>query len=436
MSRSHGAVLGYWIAFLATGTTLYAQVLTPPALNNEPVSDTPVVEVAPTDSSPVVAEGQAVGSEVRRLHYQFRLDLRGTYDDNITLSSHDQKSDFYIRIDPVIVASFGEEDGEGANFLSLEYDPDIVFFFDHSEFNTFQNVIQIRGRSQFSRLTLDLNEQMQFLNGSDINQSTNTGTFVNAVNLDVRGQPRVNLFNTQLTATYDLSGKTSLAAGFQHSVSDYDDFISSQRVSGNLFLNYDYGPKLNVGVGVSLGREIVDEPTPDQTFEQINVRASYVLTGKLTAHGSAGVEIRQFDSDIEDHVSPVFELSLDYTPSDGTQFSLSGSRSNSSSASLAGQDFTSTQFTASIRQRILQRFFVSLTGGYQNQTYFGASPFLSSTREDNYYFIQPAIDVRITRYWYIGGYYLHRQNDSSDFFFGDTFGFNENQAGIRSTLTF
>jgi hypothetical protein len=252
----------------------------------------------------------------------------------------------------------------------------------------------------------------------------------------VRGRPRVNLFDTQLSATYDFSGKTSLAAGFQHSVSDYSDFISSQRLLGNLFLNYAYGPKLNIGAGGSVGREFVDEPTPDQTFEQINVRASYELTGKLMSHGSVGVEIRQFDGDRSDHVSPVFELGLDYTPFDGSTFSLSGTRSNSSSASLAGQDFASTQIMASVRQRFSQRFFISLTGGYQNQTYFGASAFVDSTRVDNYYFIQPAIDVKITRYWYLGGDYLHRQNDSSDLFFGDAFAFDENQAGIRSTLSF
>ena len=437
MARRHGALLGCWVAFLTGGTSLIAQVLTPPALSTGMDNTTaPVVQIDPTDSSPVAQEGRAVAPEVRRLHYQLKLDLRGTYDDNVTLTSRHEVSDFYIRIDPAIVVSFGDDDQEAANFVSFEYDPDVVIFFDHSEFDTIQHVLQLQAQSNFSRLTIDLNERAQFLHGADVNQPTTTGTFVNAVNLDVRGRPRVNLFDTQLSATYDFSGKTSLAAGFQHSVSDYSDFISSQRLLGNLFLNYAYGPKLNIGAGGSVGREFVDEPTPDQTFEQINVRASYELTGKLMSHGSVGVEIRQFDGDRSDHVSPVFELGLDYTPFDGSTFSLSGTRSNSSSASLAGQDFASTQIMASVRQRFSQRFFISLTGGYQNQTYFGASAFVDSTRVDNYYFIQPAIDVKITRYWYLGGYYLHRQNDSSDLFFGDAFAFDENQAGIRSTLSF
>ena len=176
----------------------------------------------------------------------------------------------------------------------------------------------------------------------------------------------------------------------------------------------------------------MDDPTPDQTFEQANVRLTYVLTGKLNANASGGVEFRQFDSGRSDYVSPVFELGLKYEPFDGSSFSLTGSRRITASASLAGQDFTSTQFTASGRQRLLQRVFVSLTVGYENLTYFNTLADVGSTRDDNYYFLEPAIDVTITRFWTAGCYYLHRQNDSSV----SIFGFDENQAGIRSTLIF
>lgn len=397
---------------------------------NENIS--PPVE-SPAAPSPIVTEGaRPVSPDVRRLHYQFRLDLRSTYDDNINLASSDPIADFYFRIDPALNVSFGEVGGRGANFLSFDYNPDIVFFFDHSEFDTLQHVVHLEGQSDLGRLTLGLSEQAQFLHGADLNQSTSGGGFVNGVNLDVRGRPRVNLFNTQVTGSYDLAGKTSLSGGVQWSVTDYSGFLSSQTVAGNLYVNYAYGPKLTFGVGGTLGREFVDPPTPDQTFEQLNARASYVLTGKLTASGSVGVEFRQSDAGSGNYVSPVFELDLNYTPFDGTTFNLSGSRRTSSSASLAGQDFTSTQFLVTVQQRFLQRFFVTLTAGYQNEAYFEATSLVSSTREDNYYFIQPEIGVKITRFWYAGGYYIHRQNDSS----ASNFGFNENQVGIRSSFTF
>ena len=382
---------------------------------------------------PIWREGAAVSPEFRRLHYELKLDLRGVYDDNIGLSSFDKISDYYFRIDPAIVIAFGDIISQDANFLRLEYDPDIVFFLDHSSFNTFQNVIHFDGRVAFRRLILTFSEVAQLLNGSDVNQAGSGGTFVNAVNLDVRGQPRVNMFNTQINAAYQPTGKTSLSLGLQSSIADYSsNLVSSQTISGNLYANYIYSEKLTIGLGGAVGREFVDQPTPNQTFEQGNVRIGYEITGKLLANVSAGVEFRQFDSGRGGYISPVFQGTLGYTPFDGTDFSLIGSRSTTGSASLAGQDFTSTQLVASLRQRFFNRFFVSLTGGYQNLHYIDAIGVIVATREDDYYFIQPAIDVRIMRFWYAGGYYLRRENNSS----ASLFGFTENQSGLRTILTF
>ena len=370
---------------------------------------------------PIWREGTAVSPEFRRLHYELKVDLRGVYDDNIGLSSFDKISDYYFRIDPAIMIAFGDIISRDANFLRLEYDPDIVFFLDHSSFNTFQNVIHFDGRVAFRRLTLTFSEVAQLLNGSDVNQAGSGGTFVNAVNLDVRGQPRVNMFNTQINAAYQPTGKTSLSLGLQSSIADYSSsLVSSQTISGNLYANYTYSEKLTIGLGGAVGREFVDQPTPNQTFEQANVRIGYEITGKLLANVSAGVEFRQFDSGRGGYISPVFQGTLGYTPFDGTDFSLIGSRSTTGSASLAGQDFTSTQLVASVRQRFFNRFFFSLTGGYQNLHYIDTIGVIVATREDDYYFIQPAIDVRIMRFWYAGGYYLHRENNSSASFFAST----------------
>ena len=426
---------------LALPRPIFSQVATSPALANPSLQSAPQTTVTESSSEsmnadertiPISQEGAAVSPEFRRLHYELRLDLRGVYDDNIGLSSFNPMSDYYFRIDPAIMIALGDIVSPDANFIRFEYDPDIVFFLDHSSFNTFQNVIHLDGRVAFSRLTLTLSEVIQLLNGSDVNQAGSSGSFVNAVNLDVRGQPRVNIFNTQLNAAYQLAGKTSLSLGLQSSITDYSTFVSSQTIAGNVYVNYTYSPKLTIGVGGAVGREFVDQPTPDQTFEQGNVRLTYELTGKLLANVSAGIEFRQFDSGRSDYLSPVFTASLGYMPFDGTNFSLIGSRSTTSSASLAGQDFTSTQLVASVRQRFFDRFFVSVTGGYQNLHYIDTIGVVVATREDDYYFIQPAIDVRIMRFWYAGGYYLRRQNNSSASFFG----FMESQSGLRTTLTF
>ena len=84
------------------------------------------------------------------------------------------------------------------------------------------------------------------------------------------------------------------------------------------------------------------------------------------------------------------------------------------------------------KQRLLQRFTVSLTAGYQNLGYIGGLTHTLASREDNYYFIQSTIDARITRFWFAGAFFVYRHNTST---FSD-FGFDDTQVGIRTAIRF
>jgi hypothetical protein len=237
-----------------------------------------------------------------------------------------------------------------------------------------------------------------------------------------------------LNASYDLSGKTFLSSGFDSLVTDYNSsgLFSSGDIAGNLFLNYRYSDKVIFGLGGTGGYNFVQEPNPDETFEQANARLTYQASGKISLNFSAGVEFREFQNNSRGtYVSPVFELTANYELSDATNIALTGTRRTYNSA-LGGQDFAETNFSASLRQRFLHRFYLAITGGYANSDYFNTISTVLADRTDNYYFIEPAIDFSITRFWTFGAYYLHRQNDSS----AQSFGFDDNQVGIRTALVF
>ena len=57
---------------------------------------------------------------------------------------------------------------------------------------------------------------------------------------------------------------------------------------------------------------------------------------------------------------------------------------------------------------------------------------VNANRSDNYFFVQPSIDVTLTAFWTAGVYYLYRNNDSSL----ESFSFYDNQFGIRTSLIF
>lgn len=377
----------------------------------------------------VEADTRAQATTRRRLRYRLGLTVRTVYDDNINISNFNRQSDVYTTIEPTLDLGFGDTEN---NFLALTYSPSVFLFASHSENNAFQHSISLNGQYRFPRVTVALSEQIELLDGTGLNRASGTGTDFTRTNLDVSGRTRLNTYSTRLNANYSLTGKTFLTAGLQYLVSDYATLISSSVISGNVYFNYTYSPKLSLGVGASAGYDSVDAPSDDQTFEQINFRASYELTGKVSASFSAGFEFRQIANGVSDNGSPVFDGTLFYQPFDGTSLSLTLSRRTQNSATLAGQNFHSTSATLSARQRFLQRLYLGLSVGYENSSYFTTTSEFASSRNDDFFFLQASVDFELTRFWTIGLYYFYRESDSSLNFFS----FYDNQIGLRTSIRF
>jgi hypothetical protein len=376
-----------------------------------------------------------VSTEPRRFQYGLQITVRGVYDDNINISQTNRVSDYYFTIEPVLTLGLGDITGHEENYIRLDYAPSLFLFVDHSENDAVQQLFHLEGQHRFARLTLTLGEEIALLDGTDLRTLSDITSPGGHANLDVSGRTRFQTYNTRIGASYDLTGKTFLSSGIDSLVTAYDSatLFSSQMFSGNLFVNYRYSEKIVIGIGGTGGYDVVDNPNPDQTFEQANVRASYQATGKIALNVSGGVEFRQFENNSRgEYISPVFELSATYQPFDGTSVTLAGSRRTFNSGVLAGQDFAGTTITAGLRQRLVQRFYFAVSAGYQNSDYFSTVSGVMANRRDNYYFIEPALDFPITRFWTVGGYYLHRQNDSSF----QSFKFDDNQVGVRTVLTF
>jgi len=396
----------------------------------------PTAPLGGAESRNVTLGGETISSseihsgEPRRFHYRFGLTIRGVYDDNIFISNTNRVSDYYFAIEPMLTVGFGDIEGRSENYLRLDYIPSIILYTDHSDEDTVSHLINLEGQYRFGRLTLNLSQEVAILDGTNLNSTLDT-TGLQA-NLDVSIPTRLNLFITRLRANYDLTGKLFLTGEFDASIYDYPDFISSQILSWGLYINYIVTPKVTVGVGGTFGYDWVEDPNVDQTFEQANFRINYQATGKLGLSASAGVEFRQFDNHRGDYVSPVFELGAIYHPFDGTTITLSAGRRILNSGFLADQDFGTTYVVGRVQQRLLRRVYLGLAVGYENSDYFATTSGLSAPRNDDYYFIEPSVDVLITRWLSVGAYYLHRE-DSSNI---DFFSFYDNQVGVRATFRF
>jgi hypothetical protein len=382
------------------------------------------------DAKNVFAGNEISLGEPRRFHYRFQLTVRGVWDDNINISHNNRKSDYYFAIEPQLTVGFGDIEGRGRAYLRLDYMPSIILFVDHSNEDDVNHLIRLEGGYNFGRLTLTAIQEIAILNGANLNSIFDTtGLFAN---VDVSTPTEVNIFNSRLRANYDLTGKLYLQGEFDASIFDYPDFISSATISGGLYLYYRWLPKLSVGVGGTFGHEFVDDPSNDQNFEQVNARVLYEATGKLNLYASAGAEFRQFEGHRDTRVSPVFEVGAIYHPFENTTLTLAAGRRMYDSGFFVDQDFAATYVVGRFQQRLFQRVYFGLAGGYENSDYFSTDRSVSATRDDDYWFIEPSVDVLITRWLSTGVYYLHRDNSSNI----DFFSFYDNQVGVRATLRF
>lgn len=391
-----------------------------------------------SDSKPsleVRGDDSGISATTKRFQYGFRLTLRGVYDDNIFLRERNRVSDYYMAIEPGLTLGFGDIVARQENYIRLDYAPSIFLFSDNSDENAVQHIFRFEGQYRFSRLALTFSQDVQLLQGANLTATTSFPATGNpALNLNAGGNTDLNVYATLAGFSYDLSSKTFLSGGVAYTAWDYqNNLISSEQFSGNLFFNYNYSPKLVVGLGGTGGHTWVDSPSPDQTFEQLNARFTYQATGKISLNATGGVEFRQFDNGSDsDHVSPVFEFGATYQPFDGTTLSLRGSRRTFASAVSVAQDYTASTIVFGARQRFCQRFYLGVAAGYENDDYFSTMNGVNATRSDDYFFVQPALDVTVTRWMTVGAYYLHRENNSN----AATFSFRNNQFGLRASFTF
>jgi len=358
--------------------------------------------------------------EPRRFHYSLQLTVRGVWDDNIFISHTNRVSDYYFAIEPEITIGVGDMEGRSRSYL----------FVDHSDQDAFNQLIHLEGGYSTGRLRLSLAEDIALLESANLSSIIDTtGLWAN---LDASAPTQLNIFDTRLRADYDLTGKLFLHGEFDSYIYFYPNNISDYTVSGGLYLYYNWLPKVSVGIGGTFGYNWVDNPTPNQSFEQVNLRLNYQATAKLGMYASAGAEFRQFDGNRGTYTTPVFELGVVHHPFEDTTITLAAGRRIYNSGFLPNQDFADTYVVARFQQRLFQRLYFGLGVGYENSDYFAAANNVSAPRNDDYWFIEPSLDVLITRWLSAGVYYLHRDDNSNE----SSFSFYDNQVGVRATIRF
>jgi len=302
------------------------------------------------------------------------------------------------------------------NFVLADYSGTYLFFLDNSEQNTYDQDALISAGWVGGKLSLGFQGKFQSLSSPDV---------------DVGGRVRRYILSAGINANYELSGKTSIEANFSYTSTQYQGFIDSGEFQNEEWLNIQITPKLKIAPGLGFGMLTV-QGSDNQPYARVLVRAVYEYSEKLSFNGRLGGEYRDVQHGSEFRNNPVFSLGVSYLPFDGTALSLSSYRLAEASALLAGADYTRTGVDIKVRQRFLQRLYLTLTGGYENLDYHAVSNDSPTNRNDNTIFGRAAVAVDFTRWGTAEVFYNYQRNSSNHP--GNSF--TDNQVGIELNFAF
>lgn len=340
------------------------------------------------------------------------------YDDNIFISNTDRKGDVIFSIGAGLSVELGDYRTLEENYLLLEYIASGFFFSKNTSQNSFGQNASLLGQYRFNQLAVQAESQYQYINGAQ---------------RQVGGFTTRNIVNNDLRFIYDVSDKTTFDLELSQDSNIYDSpYNSSYYYYATAGMDYLIMPKVRLGLEGVVG--FVDaQNNPDQTYQIINARAKYDLSGKVALKATGGVQLTQYQSGGEDmRVSPVWSLGGEYLPFPNTAISLVTYRNFQVSPSLNNQNYWASGVELGVTQTIAQKFQVGVSGGYENDTYVANERNVNADRVDNFFFIQPQVSYNFLRYLTATLFYQHRFNDSTQQV--DTW--YDNQVGLELSASF
>lgn len=359
------------------------------------------------------------------------------YDDNLLIAPTNPLSDVEWTIIPGITATAGDlslylpgtvtlvqvrdllnyslldDSSRPQRYLGVEYAPAVNFFTEHSEYN---NVDQFAGLSAgyaFARLALGLEQDFAHMT---------------VKNNEVGDRVTMSVFDTRLRLRYGLTDRSYAEVTGQFHALGYPDEIYEgyQEFRNEDWYNRLAGARLEVGLGAAFGF-VFPESSPDQSYQRLLLRGTYVVSGKVYLRGTTGIEFRHYDSGQAGTINPVFNLSATYQPRVATTFTLEGYRQETPAFS-GDYNYVALGFTLSARQQLLGRMSAALAAGYESVDYVRLTSGISNDRADDYYLIRASLQYDFNRHLSSTLFWIYRQDASNI----DRYSYVDNMIGVRA----
>jgi hypothetical protein len=258
---------------------------------------------------------------------------------------------------------------------SVDYTPTLRFYSSRAFEDTLDHSVRLMGGTTYQDWTLGLLQTYEKTSQPLVETGTQTDQ---------------ETFFTLLNASYQINSQMSADGALSQRIVSADVFQSSKEWSPSVWLNYQFWPRLDAGLGVAGGYVDV-ETGSDMAYERFQVRMNWRATDKLALRVYAGAELRHFlDSDADDQLNPVAGAQVQYQPFEHTRMALGVSRTVDVSLLTAGtgesQITETTEVSAQLNQRLLEQLQLQVGGSYFRGEYTAADPTVPDRKDDYFRF--------------------------------------------------
>lgn len=259
---------------------------------------------------------------------------------------------------------------------------------------------------------------------------------------DSGGNTERQLLTVSLTSSYAITAKTSIDWDLNVPIRQTNGGLDSNTLSSTVFANHLLNPKLETGLGVTVGTEEVHGTASQalqpgntmvqdgnaQIFKQLLSRVAFRPSPRLSIAGTLGVEFRSAGD--KQVVNPIFSFGGQWLLREGTSVGISAAQTVKSSESTANADYLSTSLTIGVSQRLGNRVSLDLSVGYQRATYGSTQSGISLDRVDNLCTGQIGLNWNVNRRWSSSLFYVYARNQSL------TNGFQSSRAQFQMSYIF
>ncbi len=319
---------------------------------------------------------------------------------------------------------------------ALDYTPTFQFYSSDKFRDTMNQAVTLTGNVLYEAWTFGLAHNSQWVSMP----TAGTGA-----------QTDQTIHNTTLSASRALNSKVSLDLDLNQTITLVSGFEDSYDWSTLDWINYQFLPRLDAGIGVGGGyvlgetdgsaNPVAAQPGAvnnlDQYYEQVQGRVNWRATQKISFQLNAGLEDREFSTaGAANSLEPVFGAAIQYQPFKATQISLSASRTVASSDYyLAAQETETTIVSVNLNQRLFRDFTVAVGAAYSMTDYSTPSGITSAAlanRTDD----QISLTARLSHPFFKRGtwsvFYQYADNSSSQ----AGYTFESNQSGFEISYSF